>query len=40
MQLVTKHGDISFKDETIRRLAVYIDRNNGERKAAYTVEFI
>lgn len=32
--------DISFKDETIRRLEAYIARNNGENKKAYTVEFI
>jgi len=32
--------DISFKDETIRRLEAYIARNSGEQKKAYTVEFI
>jgi adenine-specific DNA-methyltransferase len=32
--------DISFKDETVRRLQAYIDRNNGDNKKAYTVEFI
>ena len=34
------NDDISFKDETIRRLQAYIARNNGEVKKAYTVEFI
>ncbi len=32
--------NISFKDETIRRLEAYIARNTGEQKRAYTVEFI
>ncbi len=32
--------DISFKDETIRRLDAYIARKSGARKKAYTVEFI
>lgn len=32
--------DISFKDETFRRLQALIARNTGDKKKAYTVEFI
>jgi adenine-specific DNA-methyltransferase len=32
--------DIVLKDETIRRLNAFLDKNNGEHKIAYTVEFI
>lgn len=32
--------DIALKDETYRRLTALIERNSGESKKAYTVEFI
>jgi adenine-specific DNA-methyltransferase len=32
--------DISLKDETFRRLRALVEKNSGERKPAYTVEFI
>jgi adenine-specific DNA-methyltransferase len=32
--------DIALKDETFRRLKALVEKNSGNRKAAYTVEFI
>jgi adenine-specific DNA-methyltransferase len=32
--------DIALKDETFRRLKALVEKNSGERKPAYTVEFI
>lgn len=32
--------DIALKDETFRRLKALVEKNAGERKPTYTVEFI
>ena len=32
--------DISLKDEAFRRLKALVEKNSGESKLAYTVEFI
>ncbi len=32
--------DINLKDETFRRLALLVERNTGDKKRSYTVEFI
>ena len=32
--------DIALKDETFRRLKAVVDKNNGDVKVSYTVEFI
>ena len=32
--------DIALKDETFRRLKALVEKNSGESKPTYTVEFI